>query len=493
MHASIRRSAVLALSLAVLAAAGPAALAEDPALPPGVVARVCGEDVTEAQLLDRLARRYESTDRGRQILDQIVEDEVVALEARRRGISVTEPEARAWAEEKMAEVVKMRGGEEAKDPAGWQRTLDKVLAETSTTREEFYRSAREYLIREKMARADLGTKPGDELPEHRMKLWSSELRRRTGVRTTGLPAGVLARIGDSADIDRRRFAQELRNRLPVELVAGIRAEIVIDIATRSAVQKAGVAVTDADVDAQLARLRERFEKNPRVQGTGVTFDSFLRQTFGIGESELRTDPAFRSRVGLERMLGARITDDAVRKHWDENRAAYGERALVRQVFVAATEEGAKLGANLPSFREANDLALRAKVEILDKAGLLRGGTATGNLGEIVTATAKRFETDAERRKQAGEPVAWTRANVAGEPALETAVFGGDSGGGAIGTLVGPIRSQLGCHLVYVEERRPAPAWDEVRPMVREDLLRVAVRNFQIQLRADGDVVYAPLR
>jgi hypothetical protein len=471
--------AAAALAAGLLCSLPGPASAEDAQLPPGVVARVYGEDVTEAQVLDRLARRHESTEKGRQILEQIVDDQVVADEARRRGVTVSDDEVSAYVA-KMVEVVRVQ--------SGGQKTLQDVLRETRTTHDEFLRTTKEYLVREKMAREDLGTKPGEDLPEHRMKLWTSALRRKAGVRYDGLPNGVLAKVGDSFEVDRARFARELRTRLPVELVAGVRAELVLDAATRHAVENAGVVVTEADVEAQMGRLRERFEKNPRVQGTGVTFDSFLRQTFGIGEAELRSDPTFRARVGLERMLGRDIDDAKVQKHWDDNRAAYGDRTLVRQVFVAAGEEGGKFDAKLPSFREASDLALRAKVQILEKAGLLKGGSAPANLGDIVTSVAKQFESNPEKRGQAGEPIAWTRQNVAGEAALEKAAFESE-----IGQVVGPVRSNVGYHVLYVEERRPAPTFDEVKAQVRDDLLRIAVRNFQLQLRADGNVVLAEMK
>lgn len=489
------RMAAAALSIALAAASlfAPPALAEDPQLPPGVVARVYGEDVTEAQLFDRLARRHETTDKGKQILEQIVDDQVVALESRRRGVSVTDDEARAYAD-KMAEVVKQQ--------SGGHKTLDDMLAESKTSRDEFLRTAKEYLVREKMARADLGTKPEEDLPEHRMKLWISSLRRRMNVRYAGLPEGVLASIGgagnagagapagDTVTIDRARFAKELATRLPPELVAGVRAELIIDTATRHAVERAGVTVTDADLDEQIARLRKRFENNPRVKDTGVTFDQFLRQTFGIGEADLRKDPTFRSRVGLERMLGRDLDDAKVRKNWDENRSAYGERALLRQVFVAAGEDGGKFSSRMPTFREASDLALRAKVAILERAGLLKGAADTGtparmSLGDVVTAVAKEFEGDPERRQQAGEPVAWTRQNVASEASLEKAVFEGE-----IGQVVGPVRSNVGYHVLVIEERRPAPSFDEVKTQVREDLLRVAIRNFQLGIRAGPDIIIA---
>ena len=136
---------------------------------------------------------------------------------------------------------------------------------------------------------------------------------------------------------------------------------------------------------------------------------------------------------------------------------------------------------------AHEIALRAKVAVLEKAGLLgaEGEAKRTPLPEAVTAVAKQFAPEGEGRKTAGEPAAWTRASVAGEPDLEKAVFDGEPG-----ALAGPVRSRIGWHVLVVEERRPAPAWDEVRDRVRDDLLRLAVRRFQMEIRVDENVVIA---
>jgi parvulin-like peptidyl-prolyl isomerase len=139
---------------------------------------------------------------------------------------------------------------------------------------------------------------------------------------------------------------------------------------------------------------------------------------------------------------------------------------------------------MPTFREASDLALRAKVAILERSGALKDdGAAKTPLADVVTAVAKQFEGDPAKRNTSGEPVAWTRQNVAGEAALEAAVFEGE-----IGKLLGPVRSNVGWHVILVEERRPAPSYDEVKVQVREDLLRVAIRRFQLQLRSDDEII-----
>lgn len=485
MHAPRRfRLLVASAALAATAFAGSFATpawAQDVQLPPGVVARVHGEDVTEAQLLDRLARRYETNDKGREVLNQIVDDLCVAEEAKRRNVSVSDEELAAYVQ-KLAKVVH--------EQSGGHKTIDDVLKETSTTRAEFDRTAREFILRQKMAVTDLGGNPGEDLPEHRVNLWVSSIKRKSGVKFNNLPDGVLAQIGESLVVDRARFAKELVTRLPKEIVAGVRTELVLDAATRHAVEKSGVVVTDADVNAQVTRLRERFDKNPNVQAAGVSFEAFLRQTFGFGEAELRKDATFRARVGLERMVGKDITDEQIRKSWEDNRKAYGERALLRQVFIPAGENTSQFQGKgrMLTFREANEIALRAKIAILEKAGQLPGASAEAKkvpLPDVVTAIAKDFVMEAEDRQKAGEPVAWTRAQVEGHEDLEKAVFSGE-----MGTLIGPIRSGNGYHVLVVEQLRPAPKFEECRETVRDDLIRVAVRRFQVSLRVDPEIVYA---
>lgn len=464
---------LLCLALAALLSHRVAA-AEDTALPPGVVARVHGREIKETDLLDRLVRRWGGTERGKQTLDLLVDDTCVANEAAKRGVTVTD--------EEVAEYVK-KVDETIRKQTGNSRSIEDVYKEQHSDAAEFARIAREYLKRQKMACEDMGAKPGEEITEARLKLWLSSLRRRARVKLTDLPEGALAVVGDTV-IDRAHFARALKDQLPEEAWLGARADLVLEAAAAHALDEAGISVTDADVDADIAKLRKRFSQDPRVKNTGLTFDDFLRQSRGTSEAELRADPGFRMRIGLEHLLARNVSDEDVRKQWETNRDAYGERALVRQVYVAGQDEGGKF--QMRTFKEAFELALRAKAAILEKSGAL--GTANSgraSLPDALTAVAKQFEEDPKARQAAGEPVAWTRANLLGDDALAKAVFEGEAG-----TLIGPVRSRVGYHLLLVEERRPAPSFDDVKDTVRDDLLRRAVATFQLSMKADPEVVIA---
>jgi hypothetical protein len=458
------------LLLLAAALARPAA-AEGDALPPGVAARVHGKDIREADVLDRLAKRWGRTEKGRRILEHLVDDRCVAAEARRRNVSVTEEEVVAFVAKTDDQIRKQTGG---------ARTIDDVYREQKTTPREFAVQVRQYLLQQKMASEELGTKPGQEVTEARLKLWLAALRRRQNVRWNDLPEGVFASIGDDV-VDRATFAKELRAQLSDADWYDALAFLVMNAAAEHALAEAKIVVTDEEVEADIAGRRAVFAKDPRVAGTGLTYDEFLKQTEGTSEAEQRADPRYRTNVGLLRLLSRGISEGDVKKSWEENRDAYGERALVRQIYVAAQDKGGQFQGR--SFEEGKELALRAKVAVLEASGQLPGRSGAKSLADAVSGVAKQFEEDPDRRAQAGEPAAWSHVNLLGHDELDKAVFSCP-----LGTLQGPVRSPDGWHLFLVEERRPAPSFDEVKDVVREDLLRKAIVTFKLRMKSDPGVV-----
>ncbi len=473
-----RKIALALVAATALAVAAPAHAAEGDALPPGVVARVYGRDIRESELLDRILQTYRYTERGRAALNELVDDFCVHAEAERRAVTVSEAEIDAYVRD---------WDERIKRQSGGQASIEDVYKEASS-REEFLATAHEFLLRQKMARADLGSPPGEDLSEARMKLWLTSVRKRAGVAYEGLPDGVVARIG-THEVLTADLARRLRAKLPVEMVAAAGNELVIAAAAEHEAAAQGVTISDADVELALADLRQRFAEEPQVRGTGVTFDQFLQQSRGFGEAELRADRVFRARIALRRMVERGVGDDDVRSFWEAHREAYGERALVREIFVPASDStpDAKTpdGFRLPTFRQAFDIALEAKAEVFEAAGLHlpEAQRPAGGLALAITRVAKRRVRDQEAQARAGEPVAWTRPMLQGQRALETAAFDG-----TLGQVQGPVRGDAGYHLVLVEERRPAPSFDEVRARIRGDLVQDGVNRFEIRFRGETENV-----
>ena len=468
------RTAIKAIALLVIAGSATLVCAQDtrPELPEGVVARVYGVDITETELLDRIARTYARSERGTESLNELVDDICVAREAKRRDVSVPQEELDRYLE---------RWDETIRQQSGGEDSLES-LYEESSSREAFLATAREFLLRQKMAREDLGSKPDEDLSEHYLKLWLSSLRRRMGVKYENLPEGIVAQVSER-DVTRLDLARRIRSKLPEEMVAAVGNELVIAAASQHDAAEAGFALAEADLDDAMSGLRKRFAEEPDVRGSGVTFDQFLRETRGYGEADLRDDPVFRARIALRRMLEETIAEADVRAHWKKHESAYGERALVRQMFFQAGESGGEF--EMPSFKQAFDDALGARIEVFEATGLHlpEAERPKTPVALVLTRIAKRLTRDDERRRQAGEPQAWTRLSVEGEEKLAEAVFEGE-----IGTLLGPIRSSVGYHLLVVEERRAAPEFEAIRDRIRDDLVQTRVNEYQIRYKADSDRV-----
>ncbi len=482
-------AAALALAVALASAPstlGPAgvAAAQDSRLPAGIAARVYGKDIRESDVLDRLARNYAKSQRGAELLSQMIDASIVEQEAARRGITVTASELDAY----IANV----------DANIRQRSRNQDTIETiyeGSTRQEFRATAREFILREKMARVDLGRKPGEEISERLLKLWLYSMRKRLGVGVVelspaaddvlkgavieALPGGVLARAG-SQTINRHAFAKHLRNKLPQEMVQGVVMELVEAAAAEHRLRREGETVTPREVDAAIDRMRERFLEDPQVQDLGIKFEQFLVRSKGLTVEDLRNDPTFSSRIGMRRLLNRTVTDPEVRAHWEASRELYGERAMVRQVFVAAQDAGSG-EFKLPTFKQAWKQALGAYVDVRTSAGLDSPGGERSRVpvAVAVTEVAKSMARNDTARRAAGEPAVWSRLTVEGESLLAKLAFEG-----TVGELSRPVRSKVGWHVVFVEARRPAPPFAEIAHRVREDVVAERLNKFGIDVRND---------
>lgn len=468
---SLRRPAralLLVLAACVTWFAAPAHSADD--LPPGIVAQVGERSITETDYLLRLARLEEGSERGAEILEQLLEDRLVHAEAARVGESVSEAETRAYMEQVDRTIREQTGG---------VKGLVDVFKEEGSNETEFLRIAREYLLRQKLARRKFGSKPGEEVPERRVKLWLHTLKAALKG-AGGEPGPDEVRVLGDHRITRLDFARALRKRLPDEFRKSVLDEMIFEVVAERELAREGIVVTDEQIDREIERLRERFAEDPRVAGTELDFDEFLRKTRGFGLDELRVDPTFRARIGVKQLLSRDIDEKDLRSHWEKNRDSYGERALVRFVyFPAGTGKGA-FADRMPTFQEAHERALRARIAIYDLAGKYDPDKKGVPVADAVTQVAKQFESDEKRRATAGEPTAWTHGSVAGHPDLTAAAFEGETG-----EVQGPIRTDIGYYLVVVEERRPAPTYDEIRDLLREHVVRNRMNQFRLSKMSTG--------
>ncbi|HEX9985219.1 MAG TPA: peptidylprolyl isomerase [Thermoanaerobaculia bacterium] len=231
-------------------------------------------------------------------------------------------------------------------------------------------------------------------------------------------------------------------------------DIVGELLLKDRADRLGINVTEAEVKDAVGRLKQQYGIS-----TDEQFDQSLKQS-GMTRADMETrlrDTLITNKV-FARELRSRteLSDRELRERYDREKERYRlpERAHLREI-VILKPEGTTM-ASLASSK-ATDAATRARAAGADFAKLAselsESGTkaAGGDLGEIAR----------------GELL----------PDLDKAVFAAQPG-----SVIGPIESRSGWHILKVEQRLPSevPAFESVKDRLRKD---VGEESFQRDLDA----------
>lgn len=207
----------------------------------------------------------------------------------------------------------------------------------------------------------------------------------------------------------------------------------------------GDPITQADLDGVLSQLGD--EERAQVAGQeAVLIEQIaltrviagLARAQGLDATEsgqarvrLATEQAL-AQVAVEAMFAERLTDARVKEWYEAHRVQFQEReARARHVLVASEEE--------------------ARVVL---AELAKGGDFTG--------LAARYSQDPGSAENGGE-LGWF-AQDRMVPEFADAVFGAKAG-----SIVGPVRTQFGWHVISVDGFRDEVPLADVAPQIRSQL------------------------
>ena len=211
----------------------------------------------------------------------------------------------------------------------------------------------------------------------------------------------------------------------------------------------GVQVSDADVDAEIAELAERYGGKEALEGllsqSGMTMDA-LRQNIRLN-------------LLVERLLAPQIeiTESDLQAYYEEHPDEFVEPEQVhaRHILVEEREQAEELLAQLRNGAKFEDLAREHSVD--------------------------------EQSAEKGGDLGWFARGDMVAP-FEEAAFGAEPG-----TLVGPVESPYGFHLIEVLEKRPERklTFEEARERIHETLFNQALQEkvgpWLEELRAQADI------
>ena len=476
---------LLPLLLPLVFSGGRCCAAEPAKLPEGVVALVAGKRLTSEGFYTavvQLALPDIKTSRAgpRHILEQLIEELMVAKECERLGLVVTEADVqRQWNDWDRRLRVNSNG----------ERTLRDTIREEGSTTREFRVQIRAILNKEAVARhpSNLGhTLPkNDSIRLNQVGIVIKKLRDRTqvvyglellehaqqGTRPTTLPKGVVATV-NGQPITEREFGQALVIRLP-----GGEVREYLERECKTAVMSLqGIRITDEEFDAEIEHLRKEWPLWRQLQReelwSTVSFKDRFKAYHKGGVKHVRQSRYQRGLIALVQRMRAEVTEEDVLKEFAEQRDThFGEHIVVTDIQIRFAQEGGLMSAGRKrsmALRMARDLVVRLESgESFEKV-------AKGvNNRKDRSFQAKRIRLYKSNKREVDGSGAKVKGRMLDRDSglYEQAVRLRD------GDVTSPFETLTDVHLMRREDVRPARTLDEVRSYIVAQIARRKAREW----------------
>jgi parvulin-like peptidyl-prolyl isomerase len=270
-----------------------------------------------------------------------------------------------------------------------------------------------------------------------------------------LVEGIVVRVGDRI-VTRTQYMNRLTNGLneieqtvPPNEAAAKKAEfkknlvndIIGELLLKDRADRLGLTVTAEDLTVAIARLKEQYgistdeQFNESLQKSGMTRADM--------EARLRDTILMNKVFGRELRSREDATDKELRERYDREKERYRlpEREHLREIVILKPATGSADAAR----QRAESVAAQARATGADFAALAASSSESGT------------------RNKGGDLGEVARGELL--PDLDKAVFNSQAG-----SVIGPIESKSGWHILKVEQRLPSeiPAFESIKDRLRRD-------------------------
>lgn len=268
---------------------------------------------------------------------------------------------------------------------------------------------------------------------------------------------VVARVGDRI-ITRTQYQnrlrlglQEIESTIAPELQAQRKAEyrkelineMLAEVLLKDRADRMGLTVTPAEIKDAIERLKGQYGLT-----TDAEFNESLRSS-GMSRSEMELrlrDTLLTNKVFSRELRGRQeLSDRELRERYDREREEYRlpERAKLREI-ILAVPENADAETVASSSAKAEEIATAAR--------------GSADFAALVTEHSQSPSKD-----QGGSIGVVAKGELI--PALDAAVFGAPGN-----SIVGPVRTRAGFHIVRIDERLPSeiPGFESVKERLRTE-------------------------
>jgi hypothetical protein len=462
--------------------------ADDTPLPENAVARVAGRNLTydgfyQAAAQQKLPHLRDGRSGAMTIYRLMIEAEVVAQVCQRLGIVVTEQDITDLYEEHDKAV---------RDKSRGTQTLADLMRRNKKPMSEMRRDLAQQIRKRRIAAH----------PEYLGKALSTEQNRQVGeIETvmrdilnaakivyytptamqpnpTAKPPSPRALVFVQADpkarvpgrvLDMEEYGKALVLGLPSDEVRAM-----LDQECKTGLMGSqGLNLTDAEFDREMAVQRDIW----RIQGQmasqeaigSVSFEDFMVARYRMTLDDMRRKRYWRGFFALLRAERQKISEDAIKKHWEERRESlYGPRILVTDISIQFRSDRDTFGTQSKKRSQRQALKLAHSIP----RQLSTGVPFSEVVRQINAAKDPGFTANRRRLRPIDEDrLLWNRAFVMKDGDLST-----------------PIETLDEIHVVRREKQIPAPTYGAVRPVVLEAMARDGAREWLKERLLDKSMV-----
>jgi parvulin-like peptidyl-prolyl isomerase len=271
-----------------------------------------------------------------------------------------------------------------------------------------------------------------------------------------LVEAIVVRVGDRI-VTRTQYAKRLREGYAEieqntpgdkgtakreELRKNLINDVIAELLIKDRADRLGISVNDAEVKEAMTRLKQQYNISSDEQ-----FDASLKSsglTRADMEARLRDTLLTNKLFGRELRGRDELTDKELRERYDREKENYRlpERARMRSIIVTKPDDAAS----------AEKMAVRVQQIATDA----KAAPDFAKFAESVPENAMK--------EKGGDMGDVARGELL--PDLDKAVFNSPSG-----TILGPIATKSGWHIIKVEQRLPSevPAFESVKDKLRKDV------------------------
>ncbi len=392
---------------------------------------------------------------GQETLEHLIQEEIVAFEARRREILV-DP----------SQITRRRKVLEEQLRQGNAPSLTEFLRDQGLSLAQFEDLLGSAIRAEIMIRDDFGLSNDAEIPAEKQKVWFHEKRAHLGVRTEGLSKSVAARVAEK-DIRLGDWAKKIYWSLSAEERDRLFEDFVTIRLLEAKAASLEIAITPQDVREEIERRDEQLRIKLKAEGMAADKVTYLDMIEARGEAsdEHLESEKFRANI-YQRLLAERIYGaDGYRSYYvdrkDEFDREFGRRVKLSLIFLRAGDE---VSETIP----------RRYGDALEQLQELRQRIENETNTELHTSfdrMARMFSEHASRN-QGGDLGFLT------EPALAALELPSDPFSHPEGTILGPWQARQGVCLGMVTGSQPAAGFDDLRPEIEKHARRELTRSLR---------------